>query len=73
MEIVLTPDEKAELEKPISMSIPALMLLFKGIDASDHGKYGQAADLFKQALAKDPNLNPGQGGVIRDKYLGANS
>ncbi len=56
MEIVLTPDEKAELEKPISTSIPALMLLFRGIDASDHGNYAQAADLYKQALSQDPNL-----------------
>ncbi len=58
MDIVLTPDQKAELEKPISTSIPALMLLFKGIDASDHGQYAKAADLYEQALVKDPNLTP---------------
>ncbi len=58
MDVALTPDQKAELEKPISASIPALMLLFKGIDASDHGNYTQAADLYEQALAKDPNLTP---------------
>ncbi len=58
MEIVLSPDEKAELEKPISTSIPALMLLFRGIDASDHGNYAQAADLYEQALTQDPNLTP---------------
>jgi TolB-like protein len=56
MDVVLTPDQKAELEKPISTSIPALMLLFMGIDASDHGNYSQAADLYEQALSKDPNL-----------------
>jgi len=28
MDVALTPDQKAELEKPISLSIPALMLLF---------------------------------------------
>ncbi len=58
MDVALTPDQKAELEKPISASIPALMLLFKGIDASDHGNYTQAAELYEQALAKDPNLTP---------------
>ena len=58
MDVALTPDHKAELEKPISASIPALMLLFRGIDASDHGNYTQAADLYEQALAKDPNLTP---------------
>jgi len=58
MDVALTPDQKAELEKPISASIPALMLLFRGIDASDHGNYTQAADLYEQALAKDPNLTP---------------
>jgi TolB-like protein len=58
MEIILTPDEKAELEKPISTSIPALMLLFRGIDASDHGNYAKAADLYEQALTQDANLTP---------------
>jgi hypothetical protein len=58
MEIQLTPDEKAELEKPLSTSVAALMLLFKGIDASDHGNYSQAAELYKEALSNDPQLSP---------------
>ena len=73
MDVTLTPDQKAELEKPISMSIPALLLLFKGIDASDHGNYKQAADLYTQALAKDPNLTPAQEALNEINTLGLKS
>ncbi len=73
MDITLTPDQKAELEKPVTASIPALMLLFKGIDASDHGNYAQAADLYNQALAKDPNLVPAKEALNEINTLGLTS
>jgi TolB-like protein len=69
MDVALTPDQKADLEKPISTSIPALLLLFKGIDASDHGNYSQAADLYEQALTKDPNLSPAKEALSEIKTL----
>ncbi len=69
MDVALTPDQKADLEKPISTSVPALLLLFKGIDASDHGNYSQAAKFYEQALTKDPNLTPAQEALNELKAL----
>ncbi len=69
MDVALTPDQKADLEKPISTSVPALLLLFKGIDASDHGNYSEAAKLYEQALTKDPNLTPAREALNEIKAL----
>jgi len=69
MDITLTPAQKVELEKPMSTSVPALMLFFKGVDASDNGKYSEAADLYKQALAKDPDLSMAKDAVKEIKAL----
>lgn len=57
MDIKLTPEQKADLEKPLSASVAALLLLFKGIEAGDSGNYKMAADFYQKALKKDPNLN----------------
>ena len=57
MDIKLTPEQKADLEKPLSASVAALLLLFKGIEAGDGGNYKMAADFYQKALKKDPNLN----------------
>lgn len=56
MEVELTPEEKAELEKPLSASAAALMLLFQGVSESDGGNYNTAKALYEQALVEDPNL-----------------
>lgn len=57
MKIKLTPEQKADLEKPLSISVAALLLLFKGIDASDAGNYEMAADFYQKALKEDPTLD----------------
>jgi len=69
MNVPLTPDQRADLEKPISASVPALLLFFRGIDASDHGHYTQASKLYDQALAKDPNLAPAKEALNELKAL----
>ena len=57
MNILLTPAEKIELEKPLSLSLTALLALFKGIELSDQSKYEQAAEMYREALFNDPHLN----------------
>jgi len=57
MEIELTPQEKRELEKPISISAAALMALFTAIDLSDGGEYARAAEAYARALNHDPELS----------------
>ncbi|MDH4317127.1 MAG: hypothetical protein OEV64_01935 [Desulfobulbaceae bacterium] len=56
MNILLTPAERKELEKPLSLSLPALLCLFKGVDFSDQGKYEKAAEMYREALFNDPHL-----------------
>jgi len=55
-QIALKPDQMKGLETPVSADIDALYLLFRGIDASDRGKYESAAELYKKALRQDPQL-----------------
>lgn len=57
MNVYLTPEEKMELEKPLSASTAALFALFLGIDYSDRGQYNKAAKLYQEALLEDPNLS----------------
>ncbi|MDH3347120.1 MAG: hypothetical protein OEM02_03325 [Desulfobulbaceae bacterium] len=57
MNILLTPAEKKELEKPLSLNFTALLALFKGIELSDQSKYEQAAKMYHEALFNDPHLN----------------
>ncbi len=56
MQITLSPQKKAELERPLSTSTAALLALFTGIDYSDRGLYLRAANMYKQALLADPQL-----------------
>ncbi len=57
MSIKLTPEQKTDLEKPLSTSVAALLFLFKGIDAGDAGNYKMAADFYQTALEEDPTLD----------------
>ena len=70
MNILLSPAEKAILEKPISTSTAALMALFLGIDYSDQGKYENAAEMYQQALNQDPQLQLAKNALQELKTLG---
>ncbi|MFZ5766984.1 MAG: CsgG/HfaB family protein [Thermodesulfobacteriota bacterium] len=54
--IEVTPEQEAELRKPISEDYNALFALFQAIDLSDRGEYGKAAEQYRSALALDPSL-----------------
>ncbi len=55
--IEITPEERAELEKPLSMDVEALLFMFRGVDASDAGDYQLAETMYQRALARDPNFS----------------
>ena len=56
LNVYISPEKEAELNKPLSISTAALLALFLGIDHSDKGQYTQAADKYEEALLEDPNL-----------------
>ncbi len=55
--IALSAEQKASLEKPLSNSLTALLFLFEGVELSDRGKHQEAAKLFQKALQEDPDLD----------------
>ncbi len=57
LKIELTPEERAELEKPLTMDVEALLFMFRGVDASDKGDYQLAETMYQRALARDPNFS----------------
>ncbi len=70
MQISVSPQKKAELERPLSASTPALLALFLGIDYSDRGLYNLAAKMYKQALAEDPYLGMAKSALQELKGMG---
>ncbi len=56
LKLELSPEQKKILDQPITRSPNALLALFKGIDAGDHGRYDEAAEHYSQALNHDPQL-----------------
>ncbi|MCI5121617.1 MAG: hypothetical protein D3908_10590 [Candidatus Electrothrix sp. AUS4] len=70
MQISLSPQKKAELERPLSESTPALLALFLGIDYSDRGLYDMAAKMYQQALTEDPYLDLAQNALQELKDMG---
>ncbi len=56
MNVTLSPEKRTELEQPLSASTAALLALFIGIDLSDKKQYAEAAQMYKQALIEDPNM-----------------
>ena len=56
LHISLTPEAEATLGKPFSTSIKAVTALAVAVDASDHGDYIKAADLYEKALREDPAI-----------------
>jgi TolB-like protein len=56
LKIELSPALQSELREPMAASIDALLYLFEGIENSDQGDYGKAADSYGKALEEDPSL-----------------
>jgi TolB-like protein len=56
IQVKITSQEEAELRKPCSMNLRALLTLFKAIDASDRGNYARAGDLYEMALREDGSI-----------------
>lgn len=70
LRIEITPEERVELEKPISTNINALMNFFKGITHSDQGNYKKAAGFYETALKQDPALGPVKDALQELQMLG---
>ena len=70
LRIEITPEERVELEKPISTNIKALINLFKGITNSDQGNYKKAAIFYETALKQDPALGPAKDALQELQMLG---
>ena len=70
LKIKLTPQEKNNLEKPISTNTNALFCLFQGIEKSDQGKYQQAARFYEKALQHDPELKLAGDALLELQQLG---
>jgi len=68
--VKLTPEKEEELRKPLSTDVEALFSLFKGIESSDRGNYGEAAIFYEKALKKDPGLKPAKGAMQELYHLG---
>lgn len=54
----ITPEQKKELEKPLSKNTTALIHLFMAIDSSDRRDYLSAEADYRNALRNDPGLSP---------------
>ena len=70
LNIYISPAQKKELEMPISMSSPALLALFLGIDYSDKAMFRDAARMYDRAIAEDPGLQLAQGSLQELKDMG---
>lgn len=56
LKIKLTPEERIELEKPLTLNLDALFAYFKGINASDNGDYDKAAGYYQEATKLDSDF-----------------
>ncbi len=70
LNIYISPAQKKELEMPISMSSPALLALFLGIDYSDKAMFRDAAKMYDRAIAEDPGLQLAQDSLQELKDMG---
>ncbi len=61
LQIELTPDEIAMLERPLTTNIKALFDLFKAIHESDMGNYRLAERYYEMALKRDPGISSAEG------------
>ncbi len=58
LQIELTPEEREELRKPITLDFKALLFFSQGIESSDRGAYEEAAAYYREALQHDPEMGP---------------
>jgi TolB-like protein len=56
LQIKLTPEQEAELQKPLATNLDALLAWFAALDYSDRGDYTKAEESAEQACAQDPSL-----------------
>ncbi len=56
LDVHISPEKEAELKKPLSISIAALLYFFLGVDFSDKGQYSEAEKMYNQALVEDPEF-----------------
>ena len=70
LQLQLTETQKAELRKPVTTSIKALMFLVRGINGSDDGAYERAADNYRKALQIDPGLAPARSALGELRAMG---
>lgn len=70
LNIALTPDQMRTLDEHPTTNLRALLLLFKGVDAGDRGRYADAARHYTQALQEDPGLGEAQDYLNELKELG---
>ncbi len=55
--IDLTPDQASRLADPPTDDLTAFLLFSRGLMEEDGGFYRRAADLYRQALARDPSFS----------------
>jgi TolB-like protein len=65
-----TKEAEAELRKPMTTSLEALIFLFKGINESDQGNYQGAANFYRMSLKADPGLIPAADSLKELEMLG---
>lgn len=70
MNIDISPEKKAELEVPMSTDTDALLYFFQGIDYSDKLQYAEAAEMYNQALMKDPDMEMAASALQELKDMG---
>jgi len=70
LKIELTPEEETMLRKPCSTNYSALYEMFKGVEASDSEDYKKAAEQYKKAIKKDPNICVANGAFEELQTLG---
>jgi TolB-like protein len=60
LQIRPTAEEEEAISEPFQYDLEAFMAFCRGLDASDHGLYQQAADEYSRALAIDPRFGLAQ-------------
>lgn len=56
LKIEVSPEVRKRLEKPCATKAGALLALARGVDESDRGNYGKAAEQYEAALQEDPGV-----------------
>jgi TolB-like protein len=60
LQIQLTPEQRAKLQKPFTTNLAALMNFVNGMDSSDKGDYSKAGNYYQKAIQQDPQMQPAQ-------------